>query len=172
MVGRQTYSREHSARDSALMAVLAFGEGYHNYHHSFPYDYRNGVKPWHFDPAKWMIYLFSRVGLARDLRRTPQALILKAKVELQFERAKERLSRAVHDLRHHYETRLHETHAKLQGALHDLLALQRRQESRGEPGGEHHSLEERLTAAIRSVEHAWREWKELVSATHRLPAVA
>ena len=41
MVGRQPYSREHSARDSAVMAVLAFGEGYHNYHHSFPFDYRN-----------------------------------------------------------------------------------------------------------------------------------
>ena len=39
-----------------VMAVLAFGEGYHNYHHSFPFDYRNGVKPWQFDPAKWIIW--------------------------------------------------------------------------------------------------------------------
>ena len=50
------YSQEHSARDSPIMAVLAFGEGYHNYHHSFPFDYRNGVKVWQFDPAKWMIW--------------------------------------------------------------------------------------------------------------------
>jgi len=54
---------------TALMAVLAFGEGYHNYHHSFPFDYRNGIKPWHFDPAKWAIWTLSRLGLARDLRR-------------------------------------------------------------------------------------------------------
>lgn len=170
MVGHQPYSREHSARDSGVMAVLAFGEGYHNYHHSFPHDYRNGVKPWHFDPAKWMIYLFARVGLARDLRRTPQAQILKAKVEIQFERAKEKLSRAVHELRHQYEIRLHEAHAKLQGALHDLLTLQKRQKAEAE--GDHPSLEERLASAIRSVEHAWQEWKELLSAAHRLPAVA
>ena len=62
MIGRQPYSREHSARDSAVMAVLAFGEGYHNYHHSFPFDYRNGIKGWHFDPAKWTIYGLSIVG--------------------------------------------------------------------------------------------------------------
>jgi stearoyl-CoA desaturase (delta-9 desaturase) len=44
MIGNQPYSKEHSARDSGVMAVLAFGEGYHNYHHSFPFDYRNGIK--------------------------------------------------------------------------------------------------------------------------------
>src|SRR5687767_15551272 len=55
--------------DSPMMAVLAFGEGYHNYHHSFPFDYRNGIKGWHFDPAKWFIYLLSKVGLRSEERR-------------------------------------------------------------------------------------------------------
>ena len=86
------YSREHSARDSPIMAVLAFGEGYHNYHHSFPFDYRNGVKVWQFDPAKWMIWSLARVGLARDLRRAPEVAVLKAKVRVQFEHAKERVA--------------------------------------------------------------------------------
>ena len=27
---------------------------------SFPFDYRNGIKEWHFDPAKWMIFVLSR----------------------------------------------------------------------------------------------------------------
>ena len=44
-IGRQPYSSSHSARDSAIMAFLTFGEGYHNYHHEFQHDYRNGVKP-------------------------------------------------------------------------------------------------------------------------------
>ena len=105
MIGRQPYSREHSARDSPIMAVLAFGEGYHNYHHSFPFDYRNGVKPWQFDPAKWIIWTLSRVGLARDLRRAPEAAILKAKIEVQFEKAKERLQQVVHDFREQHEAR-------------------------------------------------------------------
>jgi stearoyl-CoA desaturase (delta-9 desaturase) len=37
-IGRQPYSRTYTARDSLLMALLTFGEGYHNYHHEFPYD--------------------------------------------------------------------------------------------------------------------------------------
>ena len=51
------------------MSLVTFGEGYHNYHHEFPYDYRNGVKPWQFDPTKWIIWTLSKVGLARKLRR-------------------------------------------------------------------------------------------------------
>ena len=51
------------------MALFTFGEGYHNYHHSFQHDYRNGIKPWHFDPTKWLIWTLSKVGLASDLRR-------------------------------------------------------------------------------------------------------
>ena len=69
------------------MAVLAFGEGYHNYHHSFPLDYRNGIRPLHFDPAKWMIFGLSRVDMARDLRRASDTAILKAKVAVQLRSA-------------------------------------------------------------------------------------
>ncbi|HEV3458304.1 MAG TPA: hypothetical protein VHG32_17225 [Thermoanaerobaculia bacterium] len=131
MVGRQPYSREHSARDSSVMAVLAFGEGYHNFHHSFPFDYRNGVKTWHFDPAKWAIYGLSVIGLARDLRRASDAVILKARIDVQFERAKERLEgltgnrRVLAEARESVEQRLHETYARLQSALRELVAMQR-----------------------------------------------
>jgi stearoyl-CoA desaturase (Delta-9 desaturase) len=172
MVGRQTYSREHSARDSAVMAVLAFGEGYHNYHHSFPFDYRNGVKVWQFDPAKWMIWGLARLGLARDLRRAPEAAVLKAKVEMQFERAKERLQKVVHDFREHQEARLHEAHAKLQTALHDLLSLQRRQKPKATPGEEHMPHETRLGLTYRALEKALDEWKETLRQMKRLPVAA
>src|SRR5207247_6591083 len=47
------------------------GEGYHNYHHEFQHDYRNGVKPWQFDPTKWAIWILSRLGLTSQLRRVP-----------------------------------------------------------------------------------------------------
>ena len=69
--GAQPYSKKCSARDSFLMALFTFGEGYHNYHHEFQYDYRNGVKPWQFDPTKWMIWSLSKLGLARNLRSVP-----------------------------------------------------------------------------------------------------
>ena len=67
--GEQTYSKEHSAVDNFVIAILTVGEGYHNFHHTFPADYRNGVRWYHFDPTKWTIWILSKVGLAADLRR-------------------------------------------------------------------------------------------------------
>jgi stearoyl-CoA desaturase (Delta-9 desaturase) len=78
--GRQPYSSRCSARDSALLAFFTFGEGYHNFHHEFQHDYRNGVKPWQFDPTKWCICLLNKLGLASDLRRVSDEKILLAEI--------------------------------------------------------------------------------------------
>jgi stearoyl-CoA desaturase (delta-9 desaturase) len=73
--GARTYSRDHSARDNHILAFLTVGEGYHNYHHTFASDYRNGVRWYHFDPVKWLVWTLSRVGLAANLRRhSPYAI--------------------------------------------------------------------------------------------------
>jgi stearoyl-CoA desaturase (Delta-9 desaturase) len=79
-LGDRPYSSKCSARDSWIMAIVTLGEGYHNYHHEFQYDYRNGVKPWQFDPTKWAIWILSRLGLARKLRRVPEERILLAEL--------------------------------------------------------------------------------------------
>ena len=78
--GNRPYSVKCSARDSWFMALFTFGEGYHNYHHEFQYDYRNGVKPWQWDPTKWAIWLLSKIGLVRSLRRVPNERILLAQL--------------------------------------------------------------------------------------------
>jgi stearoyl-CoA desaturase (delta-9 desaturase) len=57
------------------MALFTFGEGYHNYHHEFQHDYRNGVKPWQWDPTKWLIWSFSKIGLTDGLRRARAELV-------------------------------------------------------------------------------------------------
>jgi stearoyl-CoA desaturase (delta-9 desaturase) len=75
-VGRQPYSSKCSARDSWLLAIVTMGEGYHNYHHEFQHDYRNGVKPWQIDPTKWIIWTLSKIGLAKQLRRVPTEKIV------------------------------------------------------------------------------------------------
>jgi stearoyl-CoA desaturase (delta-9 desaturase) len=75
MFGTQSYSTACTARDSWITAMVTLGEGYHNYHHRFPCDYRNGVRWYHFDPTKWFLYLAAKMRLARDLRRVPQAAI-------------------------------------------------------------------------------------------------
>lgn len=78
-IGRQPYSTRCSARDSLLMALFTFGEGYHNFHHEFQHDYRNGVKPWQWDPTKWTIWTLSKLRLANSLRRVPAEVIDSAK---------------------------------------------------------------------------------------------
>ena len=62
------------------MAVFTFGEGYHNFHHEFQHDYRNGVKPWQFDPTKWIIWTLAKIGLANKLRTVPSEKILLAEL--------------------------------------------------------------------------------------------
>ncbi len=78
--GNQPYSVRCSARDSWLMAFFTFGEGYHNYHHEFQHDYRNGVKPWQWDPTKWAIWTFEKLGLTGNLRRVPSEKIILAQI--------------------------------------------------------------------------------------------
>lgn len=78
-IGRRPYSTQTSARDSGLTAILTLGEGYHNYHHQFPGDYRNGVLARHFDPTKWWVWALSKAGLAWDLKRAPEEAIRQAR---------------------------------------------------------------------------------------------
>ncbi len=66
--GKQPHGQKDSSRDSWLVSLLTFGEGYHNYHHTYPTDYRNGPRWYNFDPSKWLIYTLSLVGLAHSLR--------------------------------------------------------------------------------------------------------
>jgi stearoyl-CoA desaturase (Delta-9 desaturase) len=90
MWGKQPYSDSSSARDNSWLALITYGEGYHNYHHTFQWDYRNGVKWWHYDPTKWMIRLCSLVGLTKNLKRCTLAQIEEAKLEMQYRLATER----------------------------------------------------------------------------------
>jgi stearoyl-CoA desaturase (delta-9 desaturase) len=69
VLGSRPYDRTQTARDSWFTALFTFGEGYHNYHHTFQSDYRNGIKWYHFDPGKWLISAFQFLGLTRDLKK-------------------------------------------------------------------------------------------------------
>jgi len=69
MWGSKPYSTEHSAVNNFILSLLTFGEGYHNYHHTFAGDYRNGIRWYQFDPPKYVIWLLKKVGLARDVKQ-------------------------------------------------------------------------------------------------------
>ena len=91
--GRQPYTDENTARDNGVLAFLTYGEGYHNFHHLFQNDYRNGVRWWQFDPTKWLIATLSGLGLADNLKRVPDLWIQRAQLAMQFKRMELALER-------------------------------------------------------------------------------
>ncbi len=92
--GKQTYTEENSARDNWVVALLTWGEGYHNFHHIFQNDYRNGVRWWQFDLTKWFINICHYLGLVSDLRRVPKFRILRARLAMDFKRARDQVQEA------------------------------------------------------------------------------
>lgn len=74
-LGQQPYSSRHTARDNWFTALLTMGEGYHNFHHTFPGDYRNGVRFFDFDPPKWVLHVWAKMGWIDEIRRTPGHVI-------------------------------------------------------------------------------------------------
>jgi len=85
--GSRDYDPDQTARDNWFISLFTFGEGYHNYHHTFAWDYRNGIKWYHWDPTKWLIKACSWVGLASDLRLCSDYRLELARLEVQYHNA-------------------------------------------------------------------------------------
>jgi stearoyl-CoA desaturase (Delta-9 desaturase) len=114
-IGRQPYSDRCSARDSWIMAIFTFGEGYHNYHHEFQHDYRNGVKWWQWDPTKWTIWTLEKLHLVRGLRRVPEEKILlsqladtRRRLNIHLSSPRTQLNARLHELLQASDTKLHQ----------------------------------------------------------------
>jgi stearoyl-CoA desaturase (delta-9 desaturase) len=135
-VGQRPYSDRCSARDSAIMALFTFGEGYHNYHHEFQHDYRNGVKPSNFDPTKWTIWTLEKLGLVSDLRRVPDEKILLAEMNEARRQAARKLGQPesinsllgqqMHDVLHQLSEQLSSNYAALELAMAEKANVSRR----------------------------------------------
>ncbi len=78
--GKRTYSDEQTAVDNWITALFTFGEGFHNFHHQFALDYRNGVRLYDFDPTKWLIRGLSFVGLTKDLKKVSKEQIIRYRI--------------------------------------------------------------------------------------------
>jgi stearoyl-CoA desaturase (delta-9 desaturase) len=157
--GSRTYSREHTAVDNFVIALLTVGEGYHNYHHTFASDYRNGARWYHFDPTKWTIWLLSKVGQTSDLKRYSRALTEGRLLEEDRKLLLKRLSAYASATRADLEARVH--------ALADAVQEKRRRlveatEELKRLGAEKKApLAEEIRALRASVRHDMREWGRL-----------
>src|SRR6202050_4604306 len=65
------YTDENKPENNPVLAILTHGEGYHNFHHIFAHDYRNGVRWWQWDPTKWLLAPMPFLRLTRRPKRTP-----------------------------------------------------------------------------------------------------
>lgn len=109
MWGQRTYDPAQTARDNWFIALFTFGEGYHNYHHTFAWDYRNGVKWYHYDPTKWFIKACSWFKLASDLRFCSSYRVEMTRIGVQYKSALGKCERLIEQghwrdrLEHEYE---------------------------------------------------------------------
>jgi stearoyl-CoA desaturase (delta-9 desaturase) len=73
--GKRPYdSPDHSTNNWAL-ALVSFGEGWHNSHHAFPTSYKHGLELWQFDPSAWLIKGLEKFGLVWNIKRpTPEQM--------------------------------------------------------------------------------------------------
>ncbi len=115
LYGKRPYTEASSARDNAWVALVTNGEGYHNFHHRFPTDFRNGLRWYQWDPSKWWIRGLAAVGLARRLRRTPALVIERSRLQTARERA-EKLTPASSDIFEAVRHRLDSAHHSLENA--------------------------------------------------------
>lgn len=61
--------------ENPLVAMVAVGEGFHNYHHTFPYDYSTAELKWFLNTTTMFIDFFAFIGLAYDRKSMPKYLV-------------------------------------------------------------------------------------------------
>jgi stearoyl-CoA desaturase (delta-9 desaturase) len=174
--GTQPYSDAHSGRDNAFLAPLTYGEGYHNYHHTWQWDYRNGVRWYQWDPTKWVIRSLNLVGLASGLRTVPEAVIRRARVHMEEKALLARLAQAPPDAAAALNSRVVAARARLDQALATLQEHREAWEQRKAERKAHRRevLAQRkaewrraMAQHKREFESAWSDWKATRLAVRR-----
>ena len=72
--GGRRYATRDDSRNSTVLALLTFGEGWHNNHHHFPGSARQGFFWWEVDLTYYGLRLLAAAGLIWDLKQVPAAM--------------------------------------------------------------------------------------------------
>ncbi len=174
LYGTRPYTEENSARDNGLLAFVTNGEGYHNFHHKFPSDFRNGVRWYQWDPTKWLIAVLRFAGLARDLRKTPKAVIEKSRLRMKLQKAEARLREAPAGIAETIRPRLDRAHQALDRAVelwHEVDAKRRDLLARGRTASSDlaRSWKQTLRESRASLSAARQEWREAARLLSQIP---
>lgn len=173
MWGERPYSDTDTARDSWWLGVFTFGEGYHNFHHKFQADYRNGIKWYQFDLAKWWLWGMKMLGQADRFTKIPDHLILKAKLEVQARAIAKRLEQAQAPERmwEKVQARLAAGQKRLEESYAQyLVAKLEYQRRRDEWSADvRRQWAAQVQAHRAELDEASRRWNDMVNAMHRIP---
>lgn len=72
--GTRRYKTNDDSRNNAFLALITFGEGWHNNHHHFPGSASQGFKWWELDMTYLALKILSAFGLVWDLKAVPPQL--------------------------------------------------------------------------------------------------
>ncbi|KAI8087148.1 hypothetical protein BDF21DRAFT_437348 [Thamnidium elegans] len=81
-LGETPYADNYSPKNSWITAIITNGEGYHNFHHEFPHDYRNAILWYQYDPTKWLIKFLSFIRQTYDLNTFSANEIEKGRIQM------------------------------------------------------------------------------------------
>ena len=163
--GSKTYARELSAVDNALLALLTFGEGYHNYHHAFAADYRNGIRWYHFDPSKWTIWIASKLGMAKKLRVINDVALQKALVLKDKKMMLEHLEKDMDAVAAELKAKLEELSAAFEETAAAIMLKVR--DLKQASGGQSKAIQGELNGLRASLKQTWNEWLTLTKQVAR-----
>ncbi len=162
--GDKPFCQEQSAVNNYILSLLTFGEGYHNYHHTFANDYRNGVRWYHFDPTKWLIWTLSKLGLAHGLKTVDPVTIQKRMVIQRKNMLLERIEELFHNQREDLEKQIQELSEIVLNQIATFHQLKQRYREWKQEQKPKEALAE-LISELRSVKHnlkaSWHEWTQL-----------
>lgn len=73
--GRRAYATNDDSRNSFWLAILTFGEGWHNNHHFYPGSVRQGFRWWQVDLSYYLLRLMASLRLVWNLRPVPRRVL-------------------------------------------------------------------------------------------------
>lgn len=166
--GTRPYTEANTARDNWLLAPLTYGEGYHNFHHQWQWDYRNGARWYQWDSTKWLLNLLAWMGLVGQFRRVSRSTMARARLHMEEQRLGERLVLASPGGARPMRARLGSARLRLDAALHERHEAWSHRKAqwrtRGLAGAEawrEAKAEWRASVALHRAElkRAWTEWR-------------
>jgi stearoyl-CoA desaturase (delta-9 desaturase) len=169
--GSQPWSTTNSAKDNWFISLFTFGEGYHNYHHAFEADYRNGPLWYNYDPSKWVIWVLSKIGFTADLKSMPAERVFRRRYQERkaLSPNMEQFNIWLHSAEDqqkemvlYLKTRLEQTESALEEKLSNLRDIQRKWKKAHRAQMNPEKWRAQMKKSQASAKRTLREWEQLM----------